>query len=56
MYSPMLADYVHNELHIAATPFGRSIIYMIIGLVLLTEGSMFQTILGIIILALGKTG
>ena len=48
-----LADYVQSELHIMVTPYGRSIIYLITGLVLLTEGSWFQSILGIIILALG---
>ena len=50
---PPIADYVHTELHMAVTPHGRSIIYMIMGLILLTQDSWFQGFMGILIMCLG---
>lgn len=48
-----ITDYVHTELHIAVTPYGRSTIYLTIGLILLTQDSWFQGVMGLLLVCLG---
>ena len=50
---PPIADFVHSELHIAVTPYGRSIIYISMSVILLTQDSWFQGFMGLIIICLG---
>ena len=50
---PPITDYIHTELHVAVTPFGRSMIYIIMGVILLTQDSWFQGFMGIMIICLG---
>lgn len=42
-----IGDYVETELHIISSPFGRSIIYFISGLILTTQGFLSDIVIGL---------
>ena len=44
-----IATYLHSELHIFSTPYGRSIIIIFIGLLLLQQPLGLDTLIGLII-------
>ena len=50
---PPISDFVHTEMHIAVTPYGRSIIYISMSVILLTQDSWFQGFMGLLIICLG---
>ena len=48
-----ISDFIHQELHLMVSPFGRSIVYIFIGLLLFTQNTWFQSTIGVIVITLG---
>jgi len=49
----MISNYISSELHLITTPIGRSVIYTIMGIVLVTQAAWFQVIAGLLIMLVG---
>jgi len=43
----VILDYLRSELHIFISPLGRAMIYIVLGLTLMTEGWLFDIIVGL---------
>ena len=50
---PLVTNYVDRELHIVSSHFGRSVIYVVVGLILITESSLLTFLLGLAVCGAG---
>jgi hypothetical protein len=48
-----ISNFIYAELHIVSTPYGRSIVYGLVGLTLITQNDWFETVMGFLVVALG---